>query len=89
MEYIALYLFIINVVSIMAVCTDKSAARNGEQRVSESSFWVLAVAGGSLGMYLVMRLIRHKTRKKKFMVGIPLILLTQIALAAVLLLKFF
>ncbi len=88
MKIILVYLFIVNVISIMAVCSDKSAARNGEQRVSEGSFWVLAAIGGAAGMYFMMRLIHHKTRKKKFMVGIPLIILAQIAVAAVLL-KFF
>ena len=35
-------------------------------------------------MLLTMLVIRHKTRKPKFMVGIPLILLLQVAAAVVL-----
>ena len=33
-------------------------------------------------MLITMRLIRHKTRKKKFMIGIPVILILQLAAAA-------
>lgn len=34
-------------------------------------------------MLITMRLIHHKTRKKKFMIGIPVILILQLAAAAV------
>ena len=33
-------------------------------------------------MYFTMKIIRHKTKRKKFMLGIPLIVLAQILLAA-------
>ena len=33
-------------------------------------------------MLITMRLIRHKTRKKKFTIGIPVILILQLAAAA-------
>lgn len=36
-------------------------------------------------MLITMKLIRHKTRKAKFMVGIPVILALQLLLAAALL----
>ncbi len=39
-------------------------------------------------MYAVMRIIRHKTLHNKFMVGIPLIILLQIAIILVVYLKF-
>ena len=35
-------------------------------------------------MYLTMRIIRHKTLHKKFMIGIPLIILLQIVLVLLL-----
>ena len=33
-------------------------------------------------MYFTMKIIRHKPKRKKFMLGIPLIVLAQILLAA-------
>ncbi len=89
MKTILAYLVIVNIISIIAVVHDKSAARNGEMRVSENSLLVLAAAGGGVGMYMAMRIIHHKTRKNKFMVGIPVIVILEFALAALLYLKIF
>ena len=40
----------------------------------------LAIAGGSIGALLGMYLFRHKTKHKKFSLGIPAILLIQVGL---------
>ena len=40
----------------------------------------LAAAGGSVGALLGMHLFHHKTRKKKFTIGVPLMLAAQILL---------
>ena len=67
----------------------KKEKRNGKEsgkkkktvklRIPEATLLLLAALGGSVGMFLTMLLIRHKTKKPKFMVGIPVILLLQIA----------
>jgi uncharacterized membrane protein YsdA (DUF1294 family) len=44
--------------------------------------------GGSVMMFIVMRIIRHKTRHNKFMLGIPLIILLQIAIILAVYLNF-
>ena len=38
---------------------------------------LLAVLGGGVGMYAAMLAVRHKTRKKKFMIGIPVIIIIE------------
>lgn len=43
---------------------------------------LLSALGGSLAMYVTMKKIRHKTKHKKFMIGIPVIMIIQIALIA-------
>ena len=88
MEYFLIYLFVINIISIFAVLFDKTAARNGEKRISEKSLITLAVMGGGVAMYVAMRIIRHKTRKNKFMVGIPVIVMLEIATAAIIYFNF-
>lgn len=35
--------------------------------------------GGSVAMLAAMRIVRHKTKHAKFMVGIPVIIILQIA----------
>lgn len=42
-----------------------------KKRVPEKTLLAVAFVGGAEAMYLTMLLIRHKTRHKKFMVGLP------------------
>jgi uncharacterized membrane protein YsdA (DUF1294 family) len=80
MKYFLLYLAVISVVSVLVCCYDKIAAKKCWRRTPEKTLLLLSVLGGSAAMYLTMQIIRHKTRHNKFMVGIPLIILLQIAI---------
>ena len=66
---------------------DKYKARKNLWRIPEATLISTALLGGSIGALIGMYTVRHKTRHIKFTVGIPLILLAQIALAQFLLLK--
>ena len=87
MKYFLLYLAVISLVSVLVCCYDKIAAKKGWRRTPEKTLLLLAALGGSAAMYLTMQIIRHKTRHNKFMVGIPLIILLQIAIIWVLYFK--
>lgn len=50
---------------------------------------ITAALGGSLGMYITMRKIRHKTLHKRFMIGIPLIMAAQCVLIIFVLMKLY
>ena len=79
------YLLIISIVSICVTIYDKWAAKRRPQaRTRESTLLLLSALGGSVAMLLTMLGIRHKTKHIKFMLGIPLILILQIALIAAL-----
>lgn len=78
-SYIILYLAFINFISIAVTISDKRRARKKKQRVPELTLILFSAMGGSVGMYITMLIIRHKTRKPKFMVGIPLIIIAQAA----------
>lgn len=56
---------------------DKHKAKKSLQRTPERTLFLVAVFGGSIGSLLGMYLFRHKTRKPKFALGIPLILAVQ------------
>ena len=60
---------------------DKFYARNNLWRIPEATLLLLAVIGGSVGSLIGMYTVRHKTRHWKFILGIPAILIVQIALA--------
>ena len=76
-----LWLIAVNVAGIVATVHDKSAARRGAWRVSERTLFILCILGACPGIYLTMRIIHHKTRHKRFMLGIPLIFIVQCAIA--------
>ena len=77
----AAYLALISLISVIVTVYDKWAAkRRPSGRIRESSLIALSVVGGSAAMLLTMLIIRHKTRHPKFMIGIPLILIIQVAL---------
>lgn len=83
MEYIIFYLLGISFFSVLITCADKWLAKNDGIRISEKTLFFMSVIGGSVSMYITMLIIRHKTKKKKFMVGLPLIFALQIAVVIV------
>lgn len=79
-EIILLYVAVISIVSMIVCIYDKIASKHmTKHRTRESSLLLLSAIGGSVVMFLTMQLIRHKTKHKKFMIGIPLIIILQIA----------
>lgn len=50
-------------------------------RISEATLLTMAAIGGSVGAWLGMSLWHHKTKHRKFAIGVPLVLALQIALA--------
>ena len=77
-------LIIINVLAFLFMLTDKLMAKRKNWRIPEATLIGMAVIGGSIGSLAGILLCRHKTRKKKFSVGIPVILILQILLYIIL-----
>ena len=76
-----IYIFIcINVVTFLVYGIDKWNAKRAKWRIREAALLGLAVLGGSIGALLGMKVWHHKTMHKKFKYGLPLILLSQVAL---------
>ncbi len=71
------YIAIISLISIIITAKDKIQAIRGGRRTPEKKLLALSALGGSVAMLLTMLIIRHKTRHKKFMIGIPLIIILQ------------
>lgn len=78
MKYLFFYLAVINVLAIILTIYDKSAAVHDRRRVRERTLMLVSALGGSVGMYLTMLIIRHKTRKPLFMIGIPAIFILEL-----------
>ena len=81
MQYIWTYLAAISLLAVILTIRDKSAAKKYKWRIKERTLLIVAALGGSVAMFMTMRAIRHKTKRAKFMVGIPAIIVLQIAAA--------
>ncbi|MBR2406904.1 MAG: DUF1294 domain-containing protein [Clostridia bacterium] len=72
-------LAVISVIAAVITIYDKVIAGSGRRRVPEQTLFLLALLGGAAAMYVTMLLIRHKTKHKRFMLGLPLIVAIQLA----------
>ena len=76
------YLLLINALSFVLMLIDKKKAKKNQWRIPERVLLILAVCGGSFGTWMAMYAVRHKTRHKIFTIGIPLLFLIHIFMAA-------
>lgn len=74
-----IYLAVINIIAFFLYGIDKWKARHDKWRVTEARLLWIAVAGGSIGALLGMKVWHHKTKHNKFRFGLPAILILQIA----------
>lgn len=77
-DYICYYLLVVNILAFVLFGVDKQKARRNKWRIPEKTLILSAVIGGSVGAILGMRFFHHKTRKARFAIGVPVILLVQI-----------
>lgn len=79
------YILIVSLISVFLTLYDKSNAKKSRRRIREKTLLTFAFLGGAAGMYIVMLLIRHKTKHKKFMFLLPLMIAIHTALLYLLL----
>ena len=77
---IIIYLVAVNIITFLAMFIDKKKAEKGAWRIKESTLLTLSLIGGSIGGIAGMYTFRHKTKKARFWLGMPVILVLQIAL---------
>lgn len=58
---------------------DKRRARRGAFRIPEANLFLTALVGGSIGCIAGMYTFRHKTKHMSFVLGMPAILIVQLA----------
>ena len=77
------YFALISAASVIVCVYDKAISKKNrvELRIPERVLLILTALGGSVAMFVTMQLIRHKTKHLKFMLGIPLIIVVQVAIA--------
>lgn len=83
-----IYLGVINLVAFVLYGIDKWKATHGKWRIKEATLIGIAIVGGSIGALVGMKAFRHKTKHKKFTIGVPVILAIQVAAVLYALFKF-
>ena len=81
MKLFAIYLVVMNVLGVAVMWSDKRRARLHRWRIPEKVLFGVSLLWGSAGTWAGMYLFRHKTKHWYFVVGMPLILVCQAALA--------
>lgn len=81
MKYLWLYLCTINALSFLLMLIDKQKAKKNKWRIPEKTLLGVCLIGGSVGGLISMHLFRHKTKHLRFRLGIPLMLIAQLAAA--------
>ena len=83
-KIIVIYLILMTLAGFFSMGIDKRRAIRHAYRIPEATLFLIAALGGSLGSILGMRHFRHKTRHRKFVWGMPGILILQIILGTAL-----
>ena len=76
---IIIYLVAINIIGFFAMWIDKRKAKKGSWRIQEKTLFMITVLGGGIGTISGMYTFRHKTQKLAFTIGLPAILILEIA----------
>ena len=87
-QNIAIYLVAINIIGFFAMWIDKKKAQKGAWRISEQALFYITLLGGGIGTILGMYTFRHKTKKLRFTIGFPVILISEIILIGYLFFKY-
>lgn len=79
-KYILMYFVIINFITFIVFALDKICAIKKKWRYKEVSLFGMCFVGGAIGGFLAMHLFRHKTKKKLFVIGVPLIIVIHLVM---------
>ena len=87
MLVVLVYLAVMNVIGLAVMGIDKSKAKKNKWRIPEKTLFLVSLLGGSIGTLLGMYAFRHKTKHWYFVIGMPAILILQVALVIYLSMK--
>ena len=77
---IVIYFLVINILGLLAMGLDKWKAKRGSWRIPENTLFMFTILGGGIGTIAGIYIFRHKTRKPKFTIGMPVIFMLEVVL---------
>ena len=79
-DYIYYYLLAVNILAFVLFGVDKQKARRNKWRIPEKTLFLSALLGGGAGAIIGMYFFHHKTRHWYFVMGMPMILIAEVAI---------
>ena len=79
-KILLIYIVIANLVAFAMYGIDKRKAIRDKWRIPEKNLLLSALFGGALGAFWAMILFHHKTKKAKFFITVPVLLVLQVIL---------
>ena len=80
LKNILIYLLVINLIGFYMMWSDKKRAKWGKWRIPEQTLFIVTALGGGIGTIAGMYIFRHKTKKLKFTIGLPALVILEIIL---------
>lgn len=78
LKNVIIYLIIINAIGFLAMGIDKQKAKKMQWRIPEKTLFLITLFGGGIGTIAGMYVFRHKTKKKYFTIGFPVVVIIEI-----------
>ena len=82
-----IHLGFVSLVTFSVFAIDKLRAKHSARRVSEFNLMALGALGGAAGGLLAMAVLRHKTQRTVFTIGLPILMFIHGVGVAVVLLR--
>lgn len=77
-EIIIIALLVYNLITFLMMGIDKLLAKKEKRRISEAALITNAYTLGGIGILLGMLVFRHKTRKAKFIILVPVAVIINV-----------
>ncbi|MCD7722565.1 MAG: DUF1294 domain-containing protein [Clostridiales bacterium] len=78
-KFLLVYFACINIFAAVITVYDKQCAKARRRRIPEDFLLTVALLGGAAFEYITMKAVRHKTRHKKFMITLPVMIILQLS----------
>ena len=84
------YFIVISAITAIITVYGKLAAKLlPRMRIPERVLLITGLMGGAAAEYITMKIIRHKTRHRKFMTGLPVMIVLHVVIAGALAYRFY
>ena len=78
LKIVFVFIAVMSIIGFFAMGIDKIKAKRKMWRTPEKVLFAIAILGGGLGVWLGMKVFRHKTKHWYFKYGVPIVAVLEI-----------